>query len=291
MGALKPLIRARLPPASPMGRCSSACCRQRSGRVERAASPLPRARVPLHHQGGGQVRRRAVERRRQRDLRRHVLQPLARRHAQAARVRSRRAAPSSARGWACSPSTPPTTICGRRRGARCSIASTAPPERAGDGPSALDDLLEKERWGYLNALLADFSERDRRFVELYYGAGLLPEEVAAAMGISVKTVYSKKNKLRTKLLALAEHDDAARQSRARPPTAVRRSLLERGGAVDGRCGAGEVEVGRVGRHRRRAVADAVIAVRARTAMRPTPPPPPPPKSFCGIGVWCRRGRW
>ena len=56
---------------------------------------------------------------------------------------------------------------------------------------------------WMNTLLADFSERDRRFVELYYGAGLLPEEVAAAMNISVKTVYSKKNKLRTKLLALA----------------------------------------------------------------------------------------
>ena len=47
--------------------------------------------------------------------------------------------------------------------------------------------------------------------------GLLPEEVAAAMGISVKTVYSKKNKLRTKLLALAEHDQPARRTRARPP--------------------------------------------------------------------------
>src|SRR5438105_538433 len=79
------------------------------------------------------------------------------------------------------------------------------PERPGDGPNALDHLLEKERWGYLNHLLADFSAKDRRFVELYYGHGLLPEEVAAAMGISVKTVYSKKNKLRTKLQALAAH--------------------------------------------------------------------------------------
>ena len=76
-------------------------------------------------------------------------------------------------------------------------------ERAGDSPSALDGLLEKERWGYLNHLLADFSERDRRFVELYYGHGLLPEEVAVAMNISVKTVYSKKNKVRSKLLQLA----------------------------------------------------------------------------------------
>jgi len=81
-------------------------------------------------------------------------------------------------------------------------------ERASDGPSALDSLLEKERWGYLNHLLADFSEKDRRFVELYYGHGLLPDEVAAAMGISVKTVYSKKNKLRSKLLQLAQLEPA-----------------------------------------------------------------------------------
>jgi RNA polymerase sigma-70 factor (ECF subfamily) len=76
-------------------------------------------------------------------------------------------------------------------------------DRPAAEPSALDSLLDKERWGYLNALLADFRERDRRFVELYYGAGLLPEEVAAAMNISVKTVYSKKNKIRTKLERLA----------------------------------------------------------------------------------------
>jgi RNA polymerase sigma-70 factor (ECF subfamily) len=82
-------------------------------------------------------------------------------------------------------------------------------DRAGEGPNALDFILEKERWGYLNTLLADFSARDRRFVELYYVGGLLPDEVAREMGISVKTVYSKKNKLRTKLLALAGHDRKA----------------------------------------------------------------------------------
>jgi RNA polymerase sigma-70 factor (ECF subfamily) len=85
-------------------------------------------------------------------------------------------------------------------------------DRAGDAPSALDEILEKERWDYLKSLLADFSERDRRFVELYYGAGLLPEQVAAAMGISVKTVYSKKNKLRSKLLALAQHAQGSRRA-------------------------------------------------------------------------------
>lgn len=83
------------------------------------------------------------------------------------------------------------------------------PERPTSDPSALDELLDKERRGYVATLLADFSEKDRRFVELYYARGLLPEEVAAAMRISVKTVYSKKNKLRTKLEAIAQRDPAA----------------------------------------------------------------------------------
>ncbi len=96
-------------------------------------------------------------------------------------------------------------------------------DRAGEGPSALDAILERERWEYLNALLADFSARDRRFVELYYVGGLMPDEVARAMGISVKTVYSKKNKLRTKLLALAEHD---REQQREPLSGCRTRLRD-----------------------------------------------------------------
>lgn len=72
-----------------------------------------------------------------------------------------------------------------------------------DEPNAEERLLDRERWSRVNALLSCFSAKDRRFVELYYAHGLLPEEVAAQMGISVKTVYSKKNKVRTKLIALA----------------------------------------------------------------------------------------
>ncbi|MSP62948.1 MAG: sigma-70 family RNA polymerase sigma factor [Myxococcales bacterium] len=90
-------------------------------------------------------------------------------------------------------------------------------DRPGCEPSALDTLLDKERWSYLNALMSDFSDRDRRFVELYYGQGMLPEEVAVAMRISVKTVYSKKNKLRIKLEALAGQDPL-RPSRSDEPT-------------------------------------------------------------------------
>lgn len=90
-------------------------------------------------------------------------------------------------------------------------------DRPAAEPSALDHLLDKERWDYLNTLMSDFSDRDRRFVELYYGQGLLPEEVAAAMQISVKTVYSKKNKLRTKLEALAGHDPTAPRATEEEP--------------------------------------------------------------------------
>jgi RNA polymerase sigma-70 factor (ECF subfamily) len=76
-------------------------------------------------------------------------------------------------------------------------------EREDQDPSPLENLLEKERWNRLNSLASDFSDRDQRFLELYYGRGLQPSEVARAMKISIKTVYSKKNKIRNKLVALA----------------------------------------------------------------------------------------
>lgn len=73
-----------------------------------------------------------------------------------------------------------------------------------DRPSALDALLDRERYRKLDVLLDGVTDKDRQFVELYYGDGLEPEEVALEMGISVKTVYSKKNKLRNKLILLRE---------------------------------------------------------------------------------------
>jgi RNA polymerase sigma-70 factor (ECF subfamily) len=100
------------------------------------------------------------------------------------------------------------------------------PERPAPDPSALDELLDKERWSYLASLLSDFSAKDRRFVELYYGQGLLPEEVAAAMRISVKTVYSKKNKLRNRLEALAQGDPDAPSGRRGPEPLPRRPLRQ-----------------------------------------------------------------
>ena len=76
-------------------------------------------------------------------------------------------------------------------------------ERVDQHPDPLDRLLEKERLSHLNSLATDFSDKDQRFLELYYGRGMKPSEVARVMNISVKTVYSKKNKIRNKLVALA----------------------------------------------------------------------------------------
>ena len=64
----------------------------------------------------------------------------------------------------------------------------------------LDQLIEKERWDHLNGLLADFTDKDRTFVELYYQKGLEADEIAAEMQISLKTVYSKKHKIRAHLV-------------------------------------------------------------------------------------------
>jgi RNA polymerase sigma-70 factor (ECF subfamily) len=64
----------------------------------------------------------------------------------------------------------------------------------------LDQLIEKERWNHLNGLLSDFTEKDRMFVELYYQKGMEADEIAAEMQISLKTVYSKKHKIRAHLV-------------------------------------------------------------------------------------------
>lgn len=64
----------------------------------------------------------------------------------------------------------------------------------------LDQLIEKERWQHLNGLLSEFTEKDRTFVELYYQRGMEADEIAAEMQISLKTVYSKKHKIRAHLV-------------------------------------------------------------------------------------------
>jgi RNA polymerase sigma-70 factor, ECF subfamily len=69
----------------------------------------------------------------------------------------------------------------------------------------LDQLIEKERWDHLNTLLSDFTDKDRTFVELYYQKGMEADEIAAEMQISLKTVYSKKHKIRAHLVRVLQN--------------------------------------------------------------------------------------
>ncbi|MDF3071932.1 MAG: hypothetical protein K0R38_7533 [Polyangiaceae bacterium] len=62
-----------------------------------------------------------------------------------------------------------------------------------------ESAVLNERAQLVRDLLADFSDKDRQFVTLYYQDGLSPEHVAERLGISVKTVYSKKHKIQRKL--------------------------------------------------------------------------------------------
>ncbi|MBW2734885.1 MAG: sigma-70 family RNA polymerase sigma factor [Deltaproteobacteria bacterium] len=77
------------------------------------------------------------------------------------------------------------------------------PDRVDQAPGPLDNLLAQERRNHLDEMTCDFSARDRRFVDLYFRHGMSAKEVAQQMDISVKTVYSKKNKIRKRLLAMS----------------------------------------------------------------------------------------
>ena len=67
-------------------------------------------------------------------------------------------------------------------------------------PHTLCELGERAR--LVESLTHGFSAKDRQFLDLYFAQGLEPDEVATRMGISVKTVYSKKHKIRGRIEAL-----------------------------------------------------------------------------------------
>jgi RNA polymerase sigma-70 factor (ECF subfamily) len=68
-----------------------------------------------------------------------------------------------------------------------------------DLPDPYEQAVQSERAAIAEDLLAGFSEKDRTFAALYFGEELDPLEIAARMNISVKTVYSKKHKIQTRL--------------------------------------------------------------------------------------------
>lgn len=71
-----------------------------------------------------------------------------------------------------------------------------------DLPDPSEATLHRERACLVARALSGLTEKDRVFVELYFVKGLPPEEVALNMGISVKTVYTKKHKLQGRLESL-----------------------------------------------------------------------------------------
>ena len=75
-------------------------------------------------------------------------------------------------------------------------------ELASDTPDAVELTLNRERAARVSCVLSDFTRKDREFVDLYFGEGLEPDEVAQRLGISVKTVYSKKHKIQRRLASL-----------------------------------------------------------------------------------------
>jgi RNA polymerase sigma-70 factor (ECF subfamily) len=67
------------------------------------------------------------------------------------------------------------------------------------GPSPYDVVALRERAALASDVLSELSERDREFVELYFGDGLDVEAIAERMQISIKTVYTKKHKITARL--------------------------------------------------------------------------------------------
>ncbi len=69
-------------------------------------------------------------------------------------------------------------------------------------PDPYEAAATQERAVLAARVLEGFSERDRVFAALYFGEGMEPDEIARSMNISVKTVYSKRHKIQSKLEAV-----------------------------------------------------------------------------------------
>lgn len=66
-------------------------------------------------------------------------------------------------------------------------------------PDPFERASDNEQAHIAHKTLKDFSEKDRTFASLYFGEGMEPQAIAAKMNISVKTVYSKKHKIQSRL--------------------------------------------------------------------------------------------
>lgn len=73
-------------------------------------------------------------------------------------------------------------------------------------PDPFQATVEREHALMAQAVLADFSQKDQQFADLYFVERMDPQQIADRMNISVKTVYSKKHKIQSRLeSALDQH--------------------------------------------------------------------------------------
>jgi RNA polymerase sigma-70 factor (ECF subfamily) len=72
-------------------------------------------------------------------------------------------------------------------------------------PTPYDLLDRKERLATACAVIGELSDKDQEFFALYFDEELDVEQIAARMQVSVKTVYTKKHKIQSRIEArLAE---------------------------------------------------------------------------------------
>ena len=71
-------------------------------------------------------------------------------------------------------------------------------------PGPLEVLDHKERVGILAQAVTQLTPTDQEFIRMYYGEQQSPEEIAKTSGVSVNTVYSRKNKVREKLIRIVK---------------------------------------------------------------------------------------
>lgn len=67
-----------------------------------------------------------------------------------------------------------------------------------------EELSEKEYGEAFKELINDLNANDMLFLKLYYEKELPPEEIAEILNLTVSTVYSKKNRIREKLIKIAK---------------------------------------------------------------------------------------
>jgi RNA polymerase sigma-70 factor, ECF subfamily len=72
-------------------------------------------------------------------------------------------------------------------------------ELACELPDPYESAVDTQRAAIAARILEDLSEKDQTFAALYFGEELDPLEIASRMKISVKTVYSKKHKIQSRL--------------------------------------------------------------------------------------------